>query len=73
MTPFSSGNGAGGVKGDLQGAGSLRGHVRDALHTLSHSDFLAILLAGLVYNLYLGVTMGLGAPSRVRSGPAWAG
>ena len=52
----SSGNGGG-----VQGPDSLRGHVRDALHTLSHSDFLAILLAGLVYNLYLGVTMGLGA------------
>lgn len=54
--PPSSGRSGGGA-----GPDSLRGHVRDALHTLSHSDFLAILLAGLVYNLYLGVTMGLGA------------
>ena len=38
-----------------------RGHLSEALTTLSHRDFVAILASGLVYNLYMGVTMGLGA------------
>ena len=66
LRKLPSSSGKGGVGNEAPRG--VRDHLRDALHTLSHSDFLAILLAGLVYNLYLGVTMGLGACTRIPCG-----